>query len=398
MNLWHSIGGMVTLRITSADVAGFLEQGNRKGIAYFRVNWQDELTVTVTVSRKNGKKLIHLGEKQGTSCEIVDKNGLFWQIAALRNRPVLVIGLLFFLLLTAILPTRVLFVRVEGNASVPARQILAAAESCGIRFGAERREVRSEKVKNALLDALPQLQWAGVNTSGCVATISVRERPDPSRDGEEEGVSSIVACLDGVILSCTAEAGSLQCFPGQAVQSGQVLISGYTDCGLLIRAEKAEGEVFALTRQEIRAVTPMSKGVRVDKEKEEKYYSLILGKKRINFNNGSGICDTTCGRMYAEYYIYLPGGFRLPLALAVETHSCWNTSQIQRTREEVEKPLSAFLKDSVGARMISGEILSSGEQLRALNGVFRLEGNYLCREMIGRSRQEGKVESDGKSG
>ena len=132
MNLWYSIGGMVTLRLTSADVAGFLEKGNRMGIAYFRVTWQDELTVTVTVSRKNGKKLIRFGEKQGISCEIVEKKGLFWKAAALRNRPVLVMGLLFFLLLTAILPTRVLFVRVEGNVALPARQIIAAAESCGM--------------------------------------------------------------------------------------------------------------------------------------------------------------------------------------------------------------------------------------------------------------------------
>ena len=89
-------------------------------------------------------------------------------------RPVLLAGLGILFLLAMYLPSRVLFIRVEGNMQIPDRQILAAAEECGIRFGASRREVRSEKVKNALLSSVPQLQWAGVNTAGCVATISVR--------------------------------------------------------------------------------------------------------------------------------------------------------------------------------------------------------------------------------
>ena len=36
--------------------------------------------------------------------------------------------------------------------------------------------IRSEKVKNSLLQRIPQLQWAGINTDGCVAVISVREK------------------------------------------------------------------------------------------------------------------------------------------------------------------------------------------------------------------------------
>ena len=130
---------------------------------------------------------------------------------------------------------------------------------------------------------------------------------------------------------------------------------------------------------------------------ERKKISLILGKKRINFYNGSGISHTTCGRMYAEYYIYLPGGFRLPLALAVETLSFWETLPSEKGETEGMEQLSDFLKGYVTDRMIAGEIQNAVEDFSSTDGVFCLEGAYLCREMIGKQRQEGKVETDGKT-
>ena len=398
MRFWRSVRSEMTYRVVSADISAFLDSLGKQGIVLRKVIPEDELTILLTVSRTNGKKLEKIGDKKGIDIKIVERNGLFWDAAALWKRPVLLWGLIFLLALTLFLPTRVLFVRVEGNEILPTRQILAAAEDCGIRFGANRRRVRSEKVKNALLGQLPELKWAGVNTAGCVATISVRERPVPERTETGEGVSSIVANRDGYVLSCTAQSGSLQCVPGQAVREGQVLISGYTDCGLLIRATRAKGEIFALTRHKCRAVTPSDLLRRQVMVEERKKISLILGKKRINFYNGSGISHTTCGRMYAEYYIYLPGGFRLPIALWVETRTDWHVAPSECPAEDARERLSGFLKEYVQSLMICGEIRDVSERFSSTDELYRLEGDFLCREMIGRSRQEGKVTVNGKSG
>ena len=398
MTLWQFITGEVTCRITSADLSGFLKNLNAMGLKFENVIWEDEITACVTVSRRQGKMLAEAAAKKGIPVETIESWGLFQYITALRKRPVFVSGLVLLFLLSLYLPTRVLFIRVEGNERIPQRRILAAAEACGIRFGASRRAVRSEKMKNGLLAQLPQLQWAGVNTQGCVATISVRERSVPKQQENGEGISSIVASRDGYILSCTAEAGSLQCMPGQAVREGQVLISGYTDCGLLIRTTNARGDVFALTRRSNCAVMPSQSLLRMEFTGQKKYYGLILGKKRINFYNGSGISDTTCGRMYAEYYIYLPGGFRLPIALWVETRTDWHVAPSECPAEDARERLSGFLKEYVQSLMICGEIRDVSERFSSTDGLYRLEGDFLCREMIGRSRQEGKVTVNGKSG
>jgi len=397
MNLWRSLDGTIEVRLVSADITGFLDSLRRTGIMIHRVRFVDELTADICTGRREYPSLCALAEKRGESVTVLRRRGIFWKLKAAAHRPVLTVGLVLLMILFLYLPTRVLFVRVEGNTSVPARKILEAAQDCGIRFGATRREVRSEKMKNSLLGALPQLQWAGVNTSGCVATISVRERSNTQFSPIEEKVSSLVASRDGIIVSCTVTEGSAHCAVGQAVTAGQLLISGYTDCGILLRATRAEGEIMAQTRRTVTAIALPEGIMRGVERSESRNYSLILGKKRINLYNSSGICDTTCGRMYKEYYITLPGGFVLPVALAVDTHTCCQTQPFRKESEDSYGALSAFCDEYVRSQMVSGSILERNMTAQTGTDGIRLEAYYTCLEMIGKRRQEGKVETNGES-
>ena len=397
MNLWSSLKGLVVAELTSADVTGALEAVTGAGIPIRNIMYVDELTIHLTVNRENYGRLTALLGKRGDNVSCIHRKGIYWTLSAFGKRPVLLSGLLVTMLLGLLLPTRVLFVRVEGNETIPARQILAEAENCGIRFWANRRDVRSEKVKNALLSAIPRLQWAGVNTTGCVATISVREASETETEAASKDVSSIVADRDGVILSCTVTAGSGQCSPGQAVQEGQVLISGYTDCGLLLKATRAEGEIQAQTQRSLSVISLCQRRIRGQVQEESRQYSLILGKKRINFVNSSRICDTSCGRMYEEYYITLPGGFTLPVALAVQTHLCCETFPENSEPENMENTMKEFARSYLAEQMISGSIQREICLYETGDGICRLDADYLCRELIGRRVQEGKVEINGKS-
>ena len=397
MNLWKSLKGQIVVELTSADVTGAMAALNQKGIPIHRTVLQDDLTVQIVIDRTEYSVVRKFAEKRGESVSIQGRTGLFWVLFGAAKRPVLLIGCVVLLLLLLTLPTRILFVRVEGNAAVPTREILAAAEGCGIRFGANRRQIRSEQVKNELLQTIPQLKWAGVNTSGCIATISVREGNTEATAGAEDSVSSLVARQEGVILSCTVTAGSGQCAPGQAVRQGQVLISGYTDCGLLIKATRAEGEVFAQTRRYVTVKSPVQRRICGPEEEVSRQYSLILGKKRINFANSSRICDASCGRMYKEYYITLPGGFALPVALAVQTHICRTTRKADVEPEYVEESLRSFARQYLTSQMLSGSIEEEEVYFSVEEGAVILEGDYLCQEMIAQRRQEGIGETNGEN-
>ena len=385
MDIWRRTGGFVELELICADPALAMSQIREAGIPVYHA-WVDDgdILIHLTIERRYFRLLRKLADKKGYCLRLKKRHGLYWSVRLALRRPVLLIGMMLFLMVTLYLPSRVLFFEVEGHGTIPTKLILEKCRDCGITFGVSREKVRSEKMKNARLEAIPQLQWAGINTSGCTAIISVQERSQTEQVETENAVSSIVASTDGVITKCTATAGKLVCKPGQAVIAGEVLISGYTDCGICVRATKAQGEVFAKTKRSLTVVSPQIWSQKGMIQRAEKKFALIIGKKRINFYKDSGILGGTCDKMYSEYYLTLPGGFRLPVIWITEVYTYRTESQIQ-----IEEPsLSVFAQNYLRQQMISGAILTHRENLVSQDGVFLLQGRYICTEMIGRIRNE----------
>ena len=397
MDLWHSLSGMVQLQLTSADPAGTLTALNSANIPIYGVEpGDDAMSVRFKIHRQDGRMLRKIVDKRGDSVCQRGGTGLYWPMIGMLRRPVLLLGIVMILFLTLYLPTRVFFFEIDGNVSVPTRLILEKAEECGIYFGASRREVRSEKVKNALLAAIPELQWAGVNTVGCVATITVRERTAEEKTLPVSGVSSIVALRDGVITVCTVTKGSAACQVGQSVTAGQVLISGYTDCGSTLRAEEAQGEVFGETERSLEAICPSEWSSKTSCGQEILKYALIFGKKRINFYKGSGILDTTCDKMYVENYLTLPGGFQLPIGIATEVWQFRGTEAAELEESSAEDCLESFAEEYLSGQMIAGQIRNASEMINLDWGVYKLTGFYTCEEMIGISRKEETIKPNGE--
>ncbi len=392
MRFFSSLTGRLHLEVTSVGPERLLQELTANGVAVYDIQRISDLTVNFTISRTDSPTLTKLCEKQGANQKVLGRSGLYWTGRGVIHRPVLLTGLVMILVFCLFLPTRVLFVRIKGNQRIPTRRIQYAAQESGIGFGVSRRAVRSEKVKNALLSSLPELEWVGVNTAGCVAEISVRERNEAETSEPQHTVSHITAANDGYILSVTVTSGNPLCSPGQQVKKGQVLVSGYTDCGIYIQATCSEAEILAQTKHHIDVITPSKGQLRQAETGRKRKYSLILGKKRINLWKGSGIPDSSCGRIYKEKYAALPGGFRLPAALCIEEYIFYDTKTVIANGGS----LSSFAQQYLKTQMTAGTILSKEERITTANGIIRLEGDYTCQEMIGRVQQEQIGDEHGK--
>ena len=379
---------VLEVELISASIEETLESVNAAFVDIKHLSRPEELRCIFRIAGKDYTALSAICQKRGDLLKVRKKTGIRTFRKKILARPVLLIGSLLLALFILFLPTRVLFVRAEGNIRIPEKQILEAAESCGIRFGASRKDVRSEKTKNALLSGIPELQWAGVNTYGCVAVISVRERESGIVQAENIPTASLIAERDGYILSCTATRGTLLVQPGQSVQKDQILISGYTDCGTCIQATCAQGEITALTNRDVAFISPVS-WTRYGEVLALKHkYSLLIGKKRINLWKDSGIIPGSCGRMYLEYYITLPGGFRLPLGLCIEKYRLREQQAFLYPKDEAEVLLKYAARTELSSQMVAGKFLREIQHISCENGVYRLSGRYACMEMIGKLRQE----------
>lgn len=398
MTFWTRAAGIVRAELVSADPEGTLRALSGTGVTLDEITPRGALTLEFLLRREDFPAAQALCRKRGDSLRVLGRQGLYYAVGTLWRRKLLLAGLLFLVGLTALLPTRVLFFRVEGNRTVPTAKVLWEAERRGLSFGASRRGVRSERIKNALLDAIPELEWVGVNTNGCTAVISVRERAVSAPEPEpKHQVGNIVAAMDGYTLSVTVTQGTGQVEPGQAVKKGEILISGYTDCGICIQATQAEGEILAQTRRQLEAVTPAGYQKKGDITGTKRVLSLLLGKKRIFFWKDSGILEGSCDRIQEDYPLTLPGGFRLPVCLRVDTYINRESQPERLTAQQASERLKAFIARYLPEQMIAGTVGQASQTILSEGGCYRLRGSYLCREMIGREKREGNGESNGQA-
>ena len=268
--------------LTSADMERAMDAILAAGIRLTDVTSVDMLTVRFSVSIGSYAKLQRIISRRSETLKVLDQLGISWRLLNIFHRPVLLAGIIMILISALIIPTRIFFVQVEGNINVPSRLIMEKASECGVSFLVAGRQIRSEQVKNYLLGAIDELSWVGVNTKGCVATISVRERSPAQSEKTQPAVSSVVASRDGIIQSITVTKGSALCKTGQAVKAGEVLISGYSDLGIALRVTNAEGEVYAETVRDLVALIPTDHVIRGETTEIFENYTLIIGKKRKN--------------------------------------------------------------------------------------------------------------------
>jgi hypothetical protein len=87
-------------------------------------------------------------------------------------------------------------------------------------------------------------------------------------------------------------------------------------------------------------------------------YSILLGKKRINFYKGSGIYDGSCVKMVSQYHLTLPGDYVLPvtvvkeeplLAILIATNTrytsfWWQSSMQLLKKQKIKNVLSGITK------------------------------------------------------
>lgn len=390
--------GKVNIQIVSGDSGHLLSKLHGAGVFVYHLKEIDELTLQCVVARQDLNILEEIIHRTGAEVTVLAERGFYHYFKRALRRSVLLLGIVTLLICTLYFPKRIYFVEVKGNVHVPTMKIVETAENNGIFFGASREDIRSEKVKNALISEIPELQWVGVNTYGCVAQISVEEKALPQEVKNETEISSIVAATDGIVRDITVTQGNPLCTVGQAVKKGQVLISGYRDCGLLVIQTRAEGEVYAETRRTNIAVTPLLHQARATITTKNTKFSLQIGKKLINFYNGSGISGSSCVKMYKKEYVRLPGGFYLPIAWISETVVSYQVADSDSQNPDEFDWLSDQSRNYLIGQTVAGEVLANEEKKYLDNGVCTIQGYYTCFEMIGRKQNEESVLKNGSNG
>ena len=87
------------VELVSADVPGTIRMLQSDGVILYETDMPDDLTVTFRIRRQDYNKVVAIAKRRGDSLRIVRRYGVYWKVISGLKRPLLVFGLLFFVLL-----------------------------------------------------------------------------------------------------------------------------------------------------------------------------------------------------------------------------------------------------------------------------------------------------------
>lgn len=385
--------GLVLAEVTSADPAQTVTDLASAGVRFWEPELKGPLTMRIFLYKKDLTVLEACCRRRGDSVKVLGKKSLAWDLLSFLHRPVLVFGLALLLVMSAVLPKRLWFLRFEGNEQTTLRELTAAAEASGLRFFAYVPDLKSEEIKNRMVNLVPELSWVGVRFEGGIATISVREQEVRPQIRDRDIPANVVAARSGIITSMNVLGGQARCQVGQAVLEGEMLVAGYVDCQTHTQVTQADAEIYAITQHEVRAVFPGQWLKKGETEDSKTQISLILGRRRINLFGNSSILPATYDKITSCYPLTLPGGYVLPLTLEIQRS---DRRSLTESSCGPGDELSSFCGSYTESQMLAGRILSADTELSRIGTDYILTGTYTCEEMIARQRAAELFEGDTK--
>lgn len=389
----HFLLGSVRIRVTGAFPERFLNLCGMEGVRFWDVKQEDAHTLTLTLPGNRLKRGRELAGRAMCEAETLEGRGLPFFLGRFRDRYALIAGLLFAIFGAVWLSRYILVVEVTGNQILSDSVILTELERQGFGVGSYGPAVDERALSNAVLLELPELSFLSVNISGVYAEVVVRESEEPPELEDRSEAADIVAVTDGVILNLAPVVGRCAVEEGQAVLSGEVLISGLEThergdgSGVVLSSShvRAEGEVWAMTSRTLRSCIPLECIRKQPTGKPRTVCALNILKKFIKFYSDSSIPALSCDKIKCNRAVTLPGGTVLPLALETMTLVSYEPVRAELKRESAE----AILTDGLSRRLSvlmgqDGTILSSGIDFAEENGVLTGTLHASCIEQIGK--------------
>ena len=377
--IWIHLLGTVRAELCAAEPELLLERCRERGLRLWRIVPRDGCTLRLQLWERDLPALRAMAEDCGGELRVLWLRGGSRDRRTLRRRKALLLALL---LAAGLLLASSLFVwelRVQGCERLSQGQVLRALADCGVEPGCFRYGLDTEMLRSRMLEALPELEWMTVNVSGSRATVLVRERREKPEILSEEGSVELRATRPGIVQSVTALRGRALVKPGDAVNRGDVLISGERESLLgPLPAQAAMGEVRAETWHELISVCPLEMLERKEPGRSHGGFFLQVGKKRLGWGAFGGKGLDECDKIMHEYTLGAEGLFSLPLRLIrVERRGLLPGGGALSREREMQEALLRRLETE-----IDGEVLEHSFSVGRSRGLLIVTLRARCSENI----------------
>lgn len=391
--MYHWMSGYVEFQV-EGDGARLFTIAAKRGLGMWGFR-REEGRAVACMKPRSYKKLRKVAGRCQAATKITRKRGLPFQCRRAWRRKGMLLGIAGAVAFYWFLSGFVWGVSVSGAEKIPPQMILQAAADCGVFSGARKNGPGFKGVEVSLLNRMPELSWAAVNTNGCYVEVVVKEgmpKPEQADLGE---YSNIVAAREGQVVKLEAQEGRPEVVLGQTVTKGQLLIAGlYQEIPdpygpqpdrLLQRAGPARGSVTAETYREFTVQVSGTKTEWVEVDRTVMTWLEVFGLKLPLGFWGRPTGETRTYRERSQVKL-----LNVALPLAVERETVVVLGEERRRLSEEQQKTAALLKlrDAQKAELPPGSCIREEElEFSFTEGMCILSAKCRCWEEIGEVRK-----------
>lgn len=323
-------------------------------------------------------RLRTIARKTGVRISVSEKRGVPFYYKISKHRIGLIIGCAIYFLLIFVLNLFVWNIDASGSDIYCAEQIIETAKQAGVVEGIFRPLFDEKKAAREIYKLYGnKLSWVTVNIKGSRCFIEVRDSENKKQEVLDTSPSNLVADFDGVILSDETLSGIKSISKGNAVKTGDLLVSGVI--------ENEDGSVAYYPSQGNFTARHM-RNVNVACDGDDSVSQICEVKKKciVHFLGVSvpfGEIDESDivvfkRNKYAEY-----GGYRLPVGYTVITAVSLSDSKMDKN-ESKYKVSDSFVSKAFSV-LKNTTVLDYKISLFYKNDSFYIDSEYDCVDFIG---------------
>lgn len=381
--LYDLARGVAELEVSGAQPERILNYCAENGIEFWNASPCRDFSITFCVHASYADSLLARSGKNGLDVKLISETGGRKLKLGAKRRAVFLLAFVLCVSLAAVSSLFLWRIEISGNDKLSDAEILRKLAECGVDYGAYWPALSSDEIRSRIVSEMPEIAWLSLNVRSSKAEIIVHERIDKPDIVNEKSPCDIIASKSGVIRKMSVLEGESAAIVGNAVAKGDVLVRG------LMSSETGDeryvhsmAQVIADTWYEISAQTPLLEERKTEKSGRNTAFSLVIGKKRINFFSDSrNKCDS-CDKINKLKYISLGDVFTLPVGYAVERTTQYETSLLPIDEDKTVGRMKESLKNELQRRIGDGQIVSEEYSVSKTDAVMTVTLRAQCTENI----------------
>lgn len=385
-HIWY---GYLLIELSGYSPERFLNLCSANNIEIWKLRYlQGSYYFYITV--REYRKIKPFARKAEVKLKIIKKSGMPFFLYRNRKRKCYAAGVLIFFLLLYSCSLFIWDIEFDGNRMYTDDTLLRFFSTQSIDYGMFKENIDCDELEAAIRNNFPEITWVSARVSGTRLLVKLKENEVLSSiPQKDESACDLTAAEDGIITRIVVRQGIVMVKPGDAVEKGQVLISGLVpitdDSGEAIKWNPvhADGEIYARTDEHYQK--NINALCRIDVETGRKrrgcqirvfdYQVLIMlpDKKERSYKYIS-----------EEKQLKLFGNFYLPVYLKKITGKEYTSYERSYTEDELKKLSEEYMEQIIKKLIEKGvQIIKNDVKILDNELEYKLDVQILAEKNIG---------------